>query len=159
MKKAWLATLLMATSSIALAAGNHDHHHMEGHGEMASAVGMPAPAAQANKTYQVTLNDKMQMNFKPALDIKQSDVVAFVVTNEGKIPHEFSIGSVDEQVKHREMMRAMPDMEHHDGTTLTLQPGQTAKMAWHFMGSQFVEFSCNIPGHFEAGMKRNTLLN
>ncbi|KLV04321.1 copper-binding protein [Photobacterium ganghwense] len=165
-----LAFLLAAGN--ALAAGGHhdmsnmngmsDHgmagHDMAGHGQMASSVGMPAPAAQASKTYQVILTDDMKMRFEPALSLKQGDVVNFMVKNEGKIPHEFSIGSLDEQAKHRDMMREMPNMEHHDGTTVTLAPGESAEMGWNFMGERFVEFSCNIPGHSEAGMKRNTVL-
>ncbi|AJR07884.1 hypothetical protein H744_2c1205 [Photobacterium gaetbulicola Gung47] len=158
-----LSLALLVTTPFALAAGDHAHQHdghgaMSGHGAMASAVGMPAPASQASQTYQVVLTDDMKMQFEPSLAIKQGDVVRFVVTNKGQLPHEFSIGSIDEQAKHREMMQAMPNMEHHDGTTITLAPGETTEMGWHFMGQNFVEFSCNIPGHSEAGMKRNTIL-
>ncbi|WP_261397094.1 cupredoxin family protein [Photobacterium rosenbergii] len=174
-----LTLALMLTTPVTFAAGDHAHTHVEGHeghgtmsghhemsahhdmsghGVMASAVGMPAPANQATQTYNVILTDDMKMQFEPSLSIKQGDVVRFVVANKGQIPHEFSIGSIDEQAKHREMMRAMPDMEHHDGTTVTLAAGETAEMGWHFMGQNFVEFSCNIPGHSEAGMKRNTIL-
>lgn len=135
-----------------------DHGNMQHHGEMASAVGMPAPASQASQTYHVTLTDDMKMTFTPALSIKQGEVVRFMVSNKGQLPHEFSIGSIDEQNKHRELMRAMPDMKHDDGTTLSLAPGESAEMGWHFMGLNFVEFSCNVPGHSEAGMKRNTIL-
>ncbi|MGF1714190.1 cupredoxin family protein [Photobacterium chitinilyticum] len=138
--------------------GDMDHNNMQHHGKMASAVGMPAPAEQATQTVNVSLTDDMKMVFSPALNIKQGDLVRFVVTNNGKMPHEFSIGSIDEQDKHRAMMRSMPDMQHSDGTTITLQAGETAELGWHFMGQNFVEFSCNIPGHAEAGMKMNTIL-
>jgi uncharacterized cupredoxin-like copper-binding protein len=137
---------------------NMNHGNMKHHGKMASAVGMPAPTEQATQTVKVSLSDDMKMQFSPALNIKQGDIVRFVVTNTGQIPHEFSIGSIDEQDKHRAMMRSMPDMQHSDGTTVTLQAGETAELGWHFMGQNFVEFSCNIPGHAEAGMKMNTIL-
>lgn len=161
-----LAILLVSTTSFAAGNQDHDHHASSNqmdhsqmdHGDMASAVGMPAPAAQASQTYHVTLTDDMKMQFSPALSIKQGEVVRFIVTNKGKIAHEFSIGSLDEQKKHREMMQAMPNMTHDDGTTITLAPGATTEMGWHFMGLNFVEFACNIPGHSEAGMKRNTVL-
>ena len=176
---------LLFISSIALAAGSHDqmdhsqmdhanmdhgtmnhstmnhadmdHSNMD-HGAMISQVGMPAPTAQATQTYRVTLTDDMRMQFSPHLSIKQGDIVKFIITNNGNMPHEFSIGSLDEQKKHRDIMKTMPDMVHNDGTTLTLAPGETAEMGWHFMGLNFVEFSCNITGHSDAGMKRNTVL-
>lgn len=135
-----------------------DHGNMQHHGKMASAVGMPAPAEQATQTIKVSLTDDMKMHFSPALNIKQGDIVRFVVSNNGQMPHEFSVGSIDEQDKHRAMMRSMPNMEHSDGTTITLQAGETAELGWHFMGQSFVELSCNIPGHAEAGMKMNTIL-
>lgn len=138
--------------------GDMDHNNMQHHGKMASAVGMPAPAEQATQTVNVSLTDDMKMKFSPTLNIKQGDIVRFVITNTGQMPHEFSIGSIDEQDKHRAMMRSMPDMQHSDGTTITLQSGETAELGWHFMGQNFVEFSCNIPGHAEAGMKMNTIL-
>ncbi|MCW8327607.1 cupredoxin family protein [Photobacterium sp. SDRW27] len=135
-----------------------DHSNMQHHGQMASAVGMPAPVEQATKTFEVSLTDDMKMHFSPALNIKQGEIVRFVISNNGKMPHEFSVGSLDEQDKHRAMMRSMPDMVHSDGSTITLQAGENAELGWHFMGTSFVEFSCNIPGHAEAGMKMNTIL-
>lgn len=167
---------LLFTATAALASGQHagmdhsqmsqaqvdhsqmDHGNMQHHGKMASAVGMPAPVEQATQTINVSLTDDMRMHFSPALNIKQGEIVRFVVSNNGQMPHEFSVGSIDEQDKHRAMMRSMPNMEHSDGTTITLQAGETAELGWHFMGQNFVELSCNIPGHAEAGMKMNTIL-
>ncbi|GAL05521.1 hypothetical protein JCM19237_611 [Photobacterium aphoticum] len=176
---------LLFISSVALAAGSHDQvdhnpmshanmdhgtmnhsqmdhssmgHDMMDHGAMVSQVGMPAPAAQANKTYHVTLSDDMAMQFTPALSIAQGDVVRFVVNNTGKQPHTFSIGSVKEQQAHRKMMANMTMAHHNSETTLTLAPGNTAEIGWHFMGEKFVEFTCHESGHAQAGMKRNTVL-
>ncbi|CEG59257.1 Copper-binding protein (fragment) (plasmid) [Legionella fallonii LLAP-10] len=52
------------------------------------------------------------------------------------------------------MMRAMPNMVHEDGNTITLKPGETKTLTWKFKSTPGHEivFSCNIPGHFEAGM-------
>ncbi len=131
----------------------------EGHGnaaageEQADSVGMPMPGAAANRSVRVTLNDQMKILFAEDLDsIRSGEVIQFVVTNEGKIPHEFSIGSEAEREEHAEMMRNMPGMVHNDGSTLTLAPGATASLTWHFAGDDEVVFSCNIPGHYEAGM-------
>ncbi|MGF1875725.1 copper-binding protein [Photobacterium frigidiphilum] len=137
--------------------GDMDHGKME-HGAMMSAVGMPAPAEQATQTIQVSLSDDMKLKFEPSLNLKQGDIVRFVIINNGQIPHEFSIGSIDEQKKHRNMMRSMPNMEHSDGSTISLKSGEKGEITWHFMGQPFVEVACNIPGHAEAGMKMNFVL-
>ena len=51
------------------------------------------------------------------------------------------------------MMRKMPNMDHEDPNTVSLAAGETARLSWRFMGDDAVVFACNIPGHFEAGMK------
>ena len=84
--------------------------------------------------------------------VKPNDVVQFVVMNTGKIDHEFSIGSVSEQLEHREMMKKMGNHAHDSGSTVTVKPGKAKQMLWHFHGDNNVEFACNILGHAEAGM-------
>jgi len=85
--------------------------------------------------------------------IKKGDIIKFVVMNKGKIPHEFGIGSIEEQTAHRKMMQSMPGMKHEDGATVSVEPGKSKDLIWHFMGdATTVQFACNVPGHFEAGM-------
>lgn len=117
-----------------------------------SRVGGPVDAAMATKVIQVTTLDSMRFEFSPAPDLKAGDIVKFTVTNQGQIPHEFSIGDENEQKMHREMMRKMPGMVHDDGTMLTVNPGETKVLVWAFKAGGEVLFACNIPGHYEAGM-------
>jgi uncharacterized cupredoxin-like copper-binding protein len=127
--------------------GHGDHAHME------SAVGKPAEASEATKTVEVSLLDEMKFEFAELPDIQDGDIVKFVVTNKGKLAHEFSIGDEKEQEAHRKMMQQMPDMKHADGNTVTVQPGESKELTWQFSGAnQQVVFACNVPGHFEAGM-------
>ncbi|MDX1301489.1 copper-binding protein [Photobacterium sp.] len=132
-----------------------DHGQM---GHVMSEVGMPAKAAQSIQTVNVTLTDDMKLRFDQPLKIKQGDTVRFIVTNKGALPHEFAIGSKQEQLKHREMMRSMPNMEHNDGSVLSLGAGKQGELTWHFMGKSHVEFACNAPGHAEAGMTMDYML-
>ena len=129
-------------------------HQDESHAHTESAVGKPAEIAAATKTINVNLLDSMQLEFVEQPDIKDGDIVKFVVTNKGKLAHEFSLGSASEQEAHREMMKQMPGMVHTDGNTITVQPGETQELAWQFTGKNQVVFACNIPGHFEAGMRQ-----
>ena len=147
-KKVFVAMLLSGSfSSIALAGGSHGDDDHEG-----SPVGQLAMASQATKTIRVSAMDTMRYKFSPQLDLQEGDIVRFVISNEGKISHEFSIGDKKEQKAHREMMRKMPGMVHADGNTITIKQGETSELTWQFKGDKEVIFACNIPGHFEAGM-------
>jgi len=50
------------------------------------------------------------------------------------------------------MMAEMPDMKHDDPNAKTLEPGQSATLAWRFSRRGEFEFACLIPGHYESGM-------
>jgi len=134
-------------------AGHGDGHSMAGHeGHKMSGVGMGAEkGAEPNKTITVHMMDTMKFNFSQS-DLEEGDIVKFIVMNKGKVPHEFSIGTVEEQAAHRKMMKDMPNMKHDDGTAVSVAPGKTGELVWQFMGTGKVQFACNVPGHFEAGM-------
>lgn len=144
-----MSAILSSTfSNVVVAGGDHEH----GHKNETSAVGKPAKLSQASKTVYLTTEDTMRFKFSSMPDLKDGDIVKFVITNNGKIPHEFSIGDEKEQQAHREMMRKMPNMVHEDGNTVTIAAGKTKELAWEFKSGSEVVFACNIPGHFEAGM-------
>ena len=184
MKKTLLALLFSAvtTNAIAQNMDNMDHSKMD-HGSMPmmnmegmdhskmdhsgmdmsmegmSDVGMPAKGSKPDKVVHVLLSDDMRITFKKEVEIEPNDVVQFVVMNTGKIEHEFSIGSMKEQLMHREMMKAMAmDHDHDNGSVVTVKPGKAKQLMWHFHGKPEVEFACNIPGHAEAGMTKSITL-
>ena len=142
---------------------SHDDHStekMHQHDDKKGPVGSPAQAADAQKTILVSLTDKMRINFDAALsEIKSGTIIQFIINNDGKIPHEFSIGNQAEQKEHAEMMRTMPGMTHADGNTVTVEPGKSKTLTWQFEGDDVVVFACNIPGHYEAGMYRKVPLS
>jgi len=149
MKYMFNIVLLGLFSSLAMASGTHDHSH----GNMKYSVGEPGKGTP-HRVISVSMQDTMRFVFEPALDsLKDGEVVEFRVSNDGNIQHEFSIGNADDQVKHAIMMQNMPDMKHSDPNTVSLAPGESASLAWKFIGKDTVVFSCNVPGHFEAGMK------
>lgn len=164
-------------SNYSLAGGDHDHEHkkevkqqehsnhdIKSHGHdgghphdnEGSPVGAPVDAARATRTIHVITKDTMRYNFSKELNLKAGEIIKFVVTNEGKTAHEFSVGDREEQKAHMEMMRKMPNMIHEDGNTVTVKPGGTKELTWQFKSGSEVVFACNIPGHFEAGMFHKT---
>lgn len=139
-----------------LAGGTHSNGHS--HEAMPSSVGEPA-SGEPDRIIRVAMRDSMRFVFEPRLDaLRRGEVVEFRVRNDGVIAHEFSIGSIDEQLRHAAMMREMPDMKHDDPNAITLAPGESGRLAWRFLGNEEVVFACNIPGHFEAGMKHTVAI-
>ena len=162
----FVSLLTLGASAAIFASGSDDHSHghstkksTDSHGEHGdhsghdmSAVGMPVDSSAATKTITVHMMDSMKFNFSNLSNIKKGDIIKFVVMNKGRIPHEFGIGSVEEQTAHRKMMQSMPGMKHEDGATVSVEPGKSKDLVWQFMGDSTVQFACNVPGHFEAGM-------
>ena len=128
------------------------------------AFGQPAPAAKATRTVEVTLGD---MYFEPrTLEVKAGETVRFVVINKGQVAHEFNLGDAAMHAAHQKEMLAMAQMDHSkmghgdmnhgmqhdDPNTVLVQPGQRGELTWTFSNSAPIEFACNVPGHYQAGM-------
>lgn len=153
MKLILAATIaLTMLSGVSIAGGEHKHSHKKNDNETMSSVGSPADPAKATKTIRVVTKDSMRYEFSEPFAPKAGEVIKFIVFNEGKINHEFSVGDAKEQKAHLEMMRNMPNMVHEDGNSITVKPGETRELTWRFSGTNEVVIACNIPGHFEAGM-------
>lgn len=133
-----------------LAFGDRDHPHEEG-AHAPSAAGAPGKPAQVSKVLHVRMLDTMR--FEPStFEARSGQTVKFVVTNTGRIRHEFGIGTQDEQSAHAEMMLADPDMKHEHGAVITVEPGQTKELIWRFGRAGQYEAACQVPGHYPAGM-------
>lgn len=129
-----------------------DHGMAHGDGAHGTAAGRPGSAGRASRTIRVTALDTMR--FDPqTIRVKAGETIRFVVTNKGKLPHEFVIGTPQEQKQHAEMMQKMPGMEHADDeNALTLAPGETKTLVWQFGQIDVAEIGCHEPGHYPAGM-------
>lgn len=146
--------LMVCVSSIlglpAPAAGGQDPPHEHGvHAH--SPAGAPGNPAKVSKVFDVRMLDTMR--FEPSsFEVRSGQTVKFVVTNVGRLRHEFGIGTRDEQRAHAEMMLADPDMKHEDGSAITVEPGQTKELIWQFRRAGQYEAACQVPGHYPAGM-------
>lgn len=163
-----LAAGLLAGLPAALAAGSHAGGH--GHG---FDFGKPAKASEAKRTVTVVMRDNL---YEPeAISVQAGETVRFVVKNEGQFVHEFNIGTAAMHAEHQKEMMMMvehgvlePDrinrermkmdmgggktMEHNDPNSLLLEPGKSGEIVWTFTKATELEFACNVPGHYDAGM-------
>ena len=134
-------------------AGTHDHHHdhkMEHN--TGSLAGKPGSQQDVDRTIPVTMHDNMRYNLD-RLRVKAGETIRFMISNKGKIPHEFTIGDRKSLLQHRDMMRQMPDMHHEEDNAITLNPGESGELIWTFGHASDIQVACLIPGHYEAGMK------
>lgn len=175
MKKA-LTILLMGTlPALAFASGTHGSGHddaakpaagmqmeMKGMKGMAqdqhsSAAGKAGDPAKVSRTIAVSLGDDMR--FTPSqISVKAGETIRFFVKNSGKLPHEMVVGTMDDLKSHAKMMRDMPGMKHAEPNTVSLAAGQRGGMVWQFDQTGSVDFACLAPGHLEAGMVGQVLV-
>jgi Uncharacterized copper-binding protein len=98
------------------------------------------------------------MHFIPdRIEVKQGEMVAFVVTNPNDVAHELFIGSMADQIAHHaaHMAVASPDqaLVQHYGYGIFLAPHDTGVVTYHFDTAGEILLGCHLPGHWEAGMR------
>ncbi|HEY4069459.1 MAG TPA: cupredoxin family protein [Burkholderiaceae bacterium] len=141
------AALIACAAAAALAPAQA--HDAAEHG---STFGMPGLKADVTRTVRVSMTDAMR--FTPShVVVHEGQTLRFVVRNEGRLRHEFVLGSDAGLAAHAEMMKLHPDMHHSDPNMVTLEGGQTSEVIWRFTTDGSVGFACLQPGHFDAGMR------
>ena len=154
-----LAALLSLTWVTAFAAGSHDHSH--GHDmefdPVENEFGEYKPEMKVSRTIEVNMSDEMR--FTPdVIRVKKGDVIEFKHTNNGKLMHEFVLGTPGSLDEHAEMMKKFPGMEHDEPYMAHVAPGKSATIMWKFSKEGEFAFGCLIPGHYDAGMKGKVIV-
>lgn len=133
-------SLLALAPTFALA---HDHAETFWYGH-------PGKAAEVKRTIKLSATD---IKFMPAeLTIKSGETVRFEIVNDGKLDHEFVLGSAEEQAEHDKEMAAMGGMKMDHVNGVRVAPGETGSLIWTFTKAGTLQFACHVPGHYAAGM-------
>lgn len=165
-----VAALAMSVSAVALGAGAHGDGH--GHGQ-GTKSGEPGKASEVGRSITVQMYDNY---YEPeSIEVKPGETVRFVVENKGNLVHEFNIGTPDMHESHQKEMTMMVEhgviqggklnrnmmemdmgngmsMKHDDPNSLLLEAGESQEIVWKFSEKGNIEFACNVPGHYQAGM-------
>jgi uncharacterized cupredoxin-like copper-binding protein len=150
--KAAMFAWLTAAAATALAHGD------AGHAKKAAPVkkeqkdwGIAGDAKSAKRTIEVKMLDTMR--FSPEfIEVRQGETVRFTVRNDGKVMHEFVIGTKAENDEHAALMVKFPTMEHDEPYMAHVAPGKTGEIVWTFNRAGDFDFACLIAGHYQAGM-------
>jgi uncharacterized cupredoxin-like copper-binding protein len=139
----------------AMGQGGQMNHNMPG--------GMPGDKANVSRTVLIIAKDN-KFNLKK-IQVKDGETIRFVIKNKGKLVHEMTIGTPEMQKAHQSEMMKMMDaghltadkihgkMDHNHGNSALVEPGKTGEVIWMFHKAATLEFGCNVPGHYDAGMK------
>jgi uncharacterized cupredoxin-like copper-binding protein len=113
--------------------------------------GIAADRRQARRTIEVRMTDDMR--FSPdRIEVREGEVVRFVIHNAGKVMHEMVIGTQEELDQHAVLMMKHPGMEHDEPYMAHVAPGKRGEMVWNFNRPGEFQFACLIAGHYQAGM-------
>jgi len=163
-----VAVLAMSVSATALAASSHGEGH--GHGEKIGELGK---ASQISRTITIDMYDNYYEPEK--IEVALGETVRFIVNNKGILVHEFNIGTSAMHEAHQEEMMMMVQhgviqggklnhdmmemdmgnghsMKHDDPNSVLLEAGKSGEIIWKFSAKSSLEFACNVPGHYQAGM-------
>jgi uncharacterized cupredoxin-like copper-binding protein len=161
------ATFLLGAAQT-WAAGEHGG----GHG-VKSTIGTAGKAVSATRTVNINMLDNLYEPEKVL--VKEGETIRFIVKNLGELVHEFNIGTSAMHIVHQKEMEMMVDhgalepdkinhakmkmdmgggktMMHNDPNSILLEPGKTGEVIWKFSNASKIEFACNVPGHYDAGM-------
>jgi uncharacterized cupredoxin-like copper-binding protein len=132
--------------------------------------------ARASRSVAITIRDNL---YEPEIvQVKTGETIRFVLKNTSELLHEFSIGTAEMHAEHQKEMAQLMEhgmltatginhqmmnmdhsklgmaapVKHDESNTVLIEPGKTAELVWKFTRDAKLEFACNLPGHYEAGM-------
>jgi P-type Cu+ transporter len=124
---------------------------------MGMTVGQSAAVlARPNKTISVQIADAFR--FSPdAITVTKGDTVAFVISNDSAVAHEFVIGDEQVQAEHeQEMVTGAETMDSSNGgkpDAVEVPAHATVTLVYTFDTAGSLIMGCHVPGHYAAGMR------
>lgn len=156
-----------------MSGGHMSGGHMSGGAGHSFAFGEPGKASEVDRTVEIVMKDSF---YEPeTISVEAGETIRFKIVNRGELVHEFNIGSAAMHAAHQKEMMMMVEhgviegdrinhermkmdmgggktMEHDDPNSVLLEPGKSGEIVWKFTSAAKLEFACNVPGHYDAGM-------
>lgn len=151
-REIFLRGILLAGCLFIVSAHAHEQHS---HAHMSFSAGEQGDPKKPSRTIEVVMSRQVpKMYYRPdKIEVRQGEQIRFVLKNADNLKdHEFVLATEKENLEHAEAMKADPNMEHHEPNAKKLRSKQNGELLWRFTKAGEFEFSCNLPGHREAGM-------
>ncbi len=122
----------------------------------------PATTAPAASVETAAASTRIDVKLTDGLKIEPASMtvpagvpVTFVVTNAGKILHEFVLGDEADQAEHEAEMAAGDGMSMpvDEEMAIGVEPGKTKELTVTFTEPGTTLAGCHVIGHYPAGMK------
>ena len=124
--------------------------------------GLPRADMQTMRTIEIDM-EYLTFNVTSVV-VRAGETIRFVLRNTSPLPHDFTIGNSVAQEGRRAVMNEITEAgrlngkvessDLFDGPNAALVfPGETKELVWRFTETKRLEFGCNVPGHYELGMK------
>ena len=156
MKTNHAAALLLSLPLVLLSAPAVQAHGDDGHKaapvrKEQKAWGIAGDAAKAKRTLELRMGDNMR--FTPdRIEVQQGETLRIVIHNDGKLLHEFVLGTKADLDEHAALMVKFPTMEHDEPYMAHVPAGKSGVIVWTFNRAGSFDFACLIAGHYQAGM-------
>ena len=145
-----------------------------GPGSGPMSFGKPGDPEGADRVVDIVMEDNF---FTPeSISVRAGETIRFNVVNRGTLVHEFNLGTPSYHAAHQSEMMMMQEhgvlmgdhinhammnapmgedghmMSHDHPNSVLLEPGKSGIVTWTFTSGGDIEFACNVPGHYAAGM-------
>jgi len=115
----------------------------------------PTATAGASQPVRAVTMEEGEMYLRPTATQLKAGVIAFVVTNNGKIHHEFVVVTGDPTGTKGDEPGRVSEANHIGGDSGPeigdIAPGQTKVLTVTLPAGTYTAM-CNLPGHYAAGM-------
>lgn len=141
-----VAVLLTSSPAIIVTSAHEDR--------VTFSAGEPGNPKKPARVVLVTMreSDGKMMFIPDKVEVRKGEQIRFMLRNSGLLEHEFLLATAEENLKHAEVMKKFPDMEHDEPNGKRIKPNGTSEIVWRFTKAGTFEYGCLIPGHREAGM-------
>ena len=136
-------------------------------------IGEKGKLSEVKRTIEIKMYDNY---YEPKeINIKKGETIKFIVSNYGELVHEFNIATKEMHIQHqpemikmvenqilladkidkkkmKEMAKKDHSMAHSHSNSVLLEPNKIGEIIWKFSTNTILEATCNVPGHYEAGM-------
>lgn len=140
------------------ASGGHEDSHGDAADHHDNNIGKPGDAGSVDRVISVSMDDSMRF-IPDSFEVTAGETIQFNIVNNGKLAHEFVLGSAEEIKEHHGMMLKFPGMEHDEPNSVSLETNATGTVIWSFTNSGVVDIACLKPGHLEGGMKGSVVVS
>ena len=152
MHKSLILVLLLASSVQQALAHSETHQSAASVLREQTAWGIAGDSGQVTRTIELRMSDTMR--FTPdQLQVKRGETVRLILHNDGRMMHEFVLGTERVLNEHAALMLRFPGMQHAEPYMAHVAPGQSGEIIWTFNNAGEFDFACLIAGHFQAGMR------